>query len=96
MITAGCALASALFVPPSREYFAYINLHVLVLLFCLLAVVAGIKSTGVFELLSRSLLSKTKDAKTVGMILVLLCFFLAMLITNDVALITIVPLSIDI
>ncbi len=96
VITVLCALVSAFFVPPSREYAAYLNLHVLALLFCLLAVVAGIKSTGIFERLSASLLSKTNDARSLGMLLVLLCFFLAMLITNDVALITMVPLTMDI
>lgn len=93
IIAALCAAASALWVPPSPRYLEYLNWPVLTVLFCLMAVVAGFRSTGVFGWLSGALLSRAGDVRRVGIILVLLCFFLAMLITNDVALLTLVPLT---
>ena len=47
-IAALCALVSALFVPPSPAYVDYLDLRVLCLLFCLMVVVAGFRSLGVF------------------------------------------------
>ncbi len=38
-----CALVSCLFVPPSLDYLSYIDVRVLCLLFCLMAVVAGLQ-----------------------------------------------------
>ena len=43
-----CALVSAFFVPPSAAYVDYIDLRVLCLLFCLMAVVAGLQECGLF------------------------------------------------
>lgn len=94
VIAAVCAVISSIFVHPSKEYLHYIDWSVIILLFCLMAVVAGFKETGVFDWLTQSLLSKTINAKSIGRLLVLLSFFLSMFITNDVALITIVPLTI--
>ena len=54
----------------------------------------GFKQLGIFEKLARKLLSKTADSRSLCMVLVFLCFFSSMLITNDVALITFVPFTI--
>jgi len=94
IIAAVCAGISTIFVPPSEGYLHYIDWSVLVLLFCLMAIVEGFKVTGVFDWLTRRLLSRTTNAKYIALLLVVLCFFLSMLVTNDVALITIVPLTI--
>ena len=47
-----CALVSAFFVPPSAAYLDYIDLRVLCLLFCLMAVVAGVQECGLFLVLA--------------------------------------------
>ncbi|MBE6031623.1 MAG: citrate transporter [Clostridiales bacterium] len=83
-------------VPPSKEYLGYLNESVLALLFCLMAVVAGFRRSGAFELLSRTLIAKTGNFRALAFVLVLLCFFSSMALTNDVALITFVPLTIGI
>ena len=44
LIAFTCAVITAFLVPPDKEYGSYINLQVLCLLFCLMAVVAGLKS----------------------------------------------------
>ncbi len=90
------ALLSMIIAPPSPAYLGYLNGSVLALLFCLMAVVAGFRRSGVFELLSRTLIARTGNFRALAMVLVLLCFFTSMAVTNDVALITFVPLTIGI
>ena len=85
-IAAVLAIVSAFLVPPSAGYIAYMDFRVLALLFCLMAVVAGFIKAGLFDWISQKLLSKTDGVKAVSIILMNLCFFSAMLVTNDVAL----------
>ncbi len=95
-IAAVLAVASMFLVPPSAGYIAYIDFRVLALLFCLMAVVAGFMEQGFFDFVSGKLLGKSSNAKTIGILLVNLCFFSAMAVTNDVALLTFVPLTLGI
>lgn len=88
------ALVSMLWVHPDRAYTDYIDVRTLAILFCLMAVVAGMSRIGVFDWLAQKLLSGAKDMRQIILLLVLLCFFFGMLITNDVALVTFVPLAI--
>lgn len=88
------AFGSMFFVKPSREYFSYIDFRTLGLLFCLMAVMAGLNAMGVFKKIALSLLKKVKKTYQLYLTLVLLCFFSSMIITNDVALITFVPFTI--
>lgn len=89
-----CAVVTMFFVPPDGQYIGYIDLHVLSLLLCLMAVVAGFQSCGIFRCLTYSLLKKCKSGRLLGLILVLLPFFSSMLVTNDVALLVFVPFTI--
>lgn len=88
------AIVSAFVVPPSMGYMEYIDWHVLELLFCLMTVMAGLQKCGLFDWLGDALLKRTKKVWQLCLVLVMLCFFLSMLITNDVALITFVPFAI--
>lgn len=88
------AVVSMFFIPPSVNYFSYIDFRVLALLFCLMAVVRGFSSIGVFTRLGTMLLHKVHSLRTLAALFVFLCFFFSMLITNDVALITFVPFTI--
>jgi len=56
-------------------------------------VMAGLQKIGFFDYIAEALLSKVKNIKGLMMLLVMLCFFSSMLITNDVALITFVPFT---
>lgn len=87
------AAISCFIVPPSAKYSEYIDLRVLALLFCLMAVVAGIRQTGAFDVICEGLLKKLHSVRAVGLVLVLLSFFMSMLLTNDVALVTLVPFT---
>lgn len=95
-ISAAAAAASAFFVPPSRKYAGYIDFSVIILLFCLMAVISGFKRINLFSYLSRRLLLKFRSGRAVTLLLTALCFFSAMLLTNDVALLTFVPLTLGV
>ncbi len=87
---------SMIFVKPSADYGDYIDFRTLALLFCLMAVMAGLGAQGVFRTLAGRLLKGVGSMSTLSAVLVLLCFFSAMVITNDVALITFVPFTIEV
>jgi len=87
------AIISAFFVHPSKEYIGYIDFRVLSILFCLMIIVAGLKEQWIFRRLAEKLTTLVQSSKGLEMILVLLCFFSSMVITNDVALITFVPFA---
>lgn len=67
---------------------------VLALLFCLMAVVAGLQRCNFFTRMAQLLLTGKKRRRPLFLTLILLPFFVSMLVTNDVALITFVPFAI--
>jgi len=88
------AIISAFFVYPDKQYVEYVDFKVLALLFGLMLLVKGFQEIGLFELLIQKVFGGIKTNRTLIQMLVLLNFFLSMLITNDVALITFVPFGI--
>ncbi len=88
------AVISAFIVHPSKEYLSYIDFNTLMLLFCLMAVMAGFRKLGAFEKCSEYLLGKFHSSPGILSVLVFMPFFFSMVITNDVALIVFVPLAI--
>lgn len=93
MISAICMVISMFFVPPGAAYIDYIDFRVLALLFCLMAVVAGLQRHGLFNWLAARMLTGEKQRRMLFLLLILLPFFSSMLVTNDVALITFVPFA---
>ena len=93
VISGVLALISCFFTLPSAAYFSYINYKTLAILFCLMTVVAGLRAIGIFEILCHFLLSRVRSVRWLMLVMVLLCFFLSMFLTNDVALITLVPFT---
>lgn len=87
VLTAAMVLAvlSAVMIPPDKEYIGYIDFRTLAILFCLMTVMAGLQKLGIFRRVARILLQHTHNVIALAEILVLLCFFFSMLITNDVA-----------
>ena len=88
------AAASVFLVPPSAEYLSYIDLRTLGILFCLMAAVAGLTDAGLFALLVRKLSAGVGTVRKLCLLLTGACFLFSMFITNDVALLTFVPLTI--
>jgi Na+/H+ antiporter NhaD/arsenite permease-like protein len=58
-----------------------------------MAVMAGLQIIGLFRYVAEKLLGKVSHIRGLTFILIMLCFFSSMLITNDVALITFVPFT---
>lgn len=87
------AVISAFFVKPGREYLTYIDWRTLCILLSLMLVVAGFQRNGLFDAIGRKLLARTRNTAQLVGVLVFLCFFSSMFITNDVALLTFVPFA---
>lgn len=90
-IALGLAVLSVFWQPVDREYLEYIDWDTLMLLFCLMAAMAGFQRLGVFQRIGDALLAAVTNTRSLLLILCFLPFFFSMLITNDVALITFVP-----
>jgi len=87
------AIISCFFMPIDKEYLNYFDYTTLACLFCMLAVVAGLKSTGFFDYISRKLISLFHHRRTVIYALVFGTFFFDMIVANDMSLITFLPLT---
>ncbi len=88
------AIISAFFVKPNKEYLGYIDFRSLGILWSLMVIIQGFKENTVFEKTAAVLLKKVNKSWQLAAVLIFLCFFGSMLITNDVALITFVPFAI--
>ena len=87
------AIGSSFLVKPDWMYLEYIDFRTLAILFCLMAVMVGLQKVGLFNYVAEKLLGKVKHIRGIVFVLMALCFFSSMLITNDVALITFVPFA---
>ncbi len=93
-VAALLAVLSMFFIPPDAKYGGYLDYRVLALLFCLMTIMQGFQRTGLFAALGNRLLKMVSTTRQLTLVLVLLCFFTSMWITNDVALLTFVPFTI--
>ncbi len=93
VISAVLAMISMSFVPPSVEYISYIDFKTLACLFCLMASVMGYLHEGMLEKVSLLLSARLQDSRKLTLFLVFSCYFFAMFVTNDVALVTIIPIT---
>ena len=87
------AVVSAFFVHPDKDYLGYIDFRSLGILWGLMVIIQGIKENSVFDRIAGFLLSRVKKSWQLAAMLIFMCFFGSMLITNDVALITFVPFA---
>lgn len=87
------AVISMFLIRPDAEYLSYIDFRTLAILFCLMGAMAGLQKTGVFQWIAQALLARVRKTRQLVWILVQLCFFSSMAVTNDVALITFVPFT---
>jgi Na+/H+ antiporter NhaD/arsenite permease-like protein len=88
------ALASMILNPPSLDYFSYINLKVIAIMFTLMFAVAGLYETHFFDFIATKLVIMFKRISLITLIILWTTFFLAMLLTNDAVLLTLVPFAI--
>ena len=88
-----CALLSFLLTPPSVIHLQGIDTTTLLMLFSLMTIVAGFRRMGALDAVSRKLTRCVTTLRGLSAVMVALCFVLSMLVTNDVALLTLVPLT---
>ncbi len=82
------------FLVPVTNYGAYVDTEIISLLFCLMAVAAGLRRGNVFRKITGFVTRISGNSRRLAFLLVFSSFFSAMLITNDVALITFVPFTV--
>lgn len=87
------AVISCGFVTPDKRYMEYIDWRVLAILLSLMIIMAGFQQNGIFDRIGYMLLEHTKNTAQLCWVLVFLCYFCSMFITNDVALLTFVPFA---
>ncbi|MBQ7960873.1 MAG: citrate transporter [Clostridia bacterium] len=87
------AIITTFFVPVDREYINYFDYKTLACLFCVLAVVCALKNINFFYMLARKVVQMFKNARMSILALVYITFIGSMLIANDMALLTFLPLG---
>ena len=87
------ALITCFLVPPDRQYLDYFDVKTLTCLFCVLAVVCALKNINFFYMLARKIVEVFRNARMCVLALVYITFIGSMLIANDMALLTFLPLG---
>lgn len=87
------ALVTAFLVPPDKEYLGYFDFKTLACLFSVSAAVCALKGIRFFYIAARAIVHKFKNARACVIALVCVTFVGSMLIANDMALITFLPLG---
>ncbi len=87
------AVATSVVVGVDAEYLGYFDLKTLTCLFCVLAVVCALKNIRFFYIIAEQIVKKTKNARLSVLALVYITFIGSMLIANDMALLTFLPLG---
>ncbi|MBQ7335851.1 MAG: citrate transporter [Clostridia bacterium] len=87
------ALLTSCIVPPDAQYASYFDWKTLTCLFCTLAVVCALKNIRFFTILARKIVDCTGNLRIAVIALVYITFLGSMLISNDMALLTFLPLG---
>ena len=87
------ALVTCFFIPPDIAYLDYFDFKTLTCLFCVLAVVCALKNISFFYILAKKLVRIFRNARLCILALVYITFIGSMLIANDMALLTFLPLG---
>lgn len=93
LAAAAAACVSMLFVPPDAQYWQYFDWKTLSCLFCTLAVICALRNIRFFTLMARKLIVLAGSLRTAAFALTCITFFGSMLIANDMALLTFLPLG---
>jgi len=93
-ITLVLCVASLFLNPKPREWFGFVNYKPLILLYCLMIVLAGIRRSSAFQVAAEFLVSRAKTVRAFTLLMVFTAFFLSMLITNTIALLILLPLTV--
>ena len=92
-VAAVAAFITCFFVPPSSEYMSYFDYRTLACLFITLAVVCALRQIRFFAILARRIVQMTGSLRVMALALIYITFIGSMIIANDMALITFLPLG---
>jgi Na+/H+ antiporter NhaD/arsenite permease-like protein len=92
-IAAAAALITSVVVPPDEQYLSYLDGKTLGCLFSTLAVVCALKNIHFFHILARRIVRIAGNTRSALVLLVIITFVGSMLIANDMALLTFLPLG---
>lgn len=87
------AIVTSFIVLPDKNYVTYFDYKTLTCLFCVLAGVCALKNINFFYVLARKVVQLFKTARMSVLALVYITFIGSMLIANDLALLTFLPLG---
>ena len=87
------ATITSFIVPPDTEYLGYFDFKTLSCLFCVLAVVCALRNIRFFYTMAREIVRRFKNVKIAILALIYITFIGSMLIANDMALLTFLPLG---
>ena len=93
VITAIAAIITSFIVPPDMKYLSYVDFKTITCLFCVLAVVCAFKNINFFFILAQRIIKSFKNLRFAIIALVYITFIGSMLIANDMALLTFLPLG---
>ena len=93
IIAAVAAIITMFIVPPDKEYLGYFDFKTLTCLFCVLAVVCALRNVRFFYTMAKAIIRKFKNTKLCILALIYITFIGSMLIANDMALLTFLPLG---
>ena len=92
-VALAAALITCFIIPPDRQYLDYFDFKTLTCLFCVLAVVCALKNIQFFYILAKKIVQIFRNARMSILALVYITFIGSMLIANDMALLTFLPLG---
>ena len=92
-VAAVAAAVTCFFVPPDGEYLGYFDWKTLACLFLTLAVVCALRNIKFFTIVARRLVKISGNLRSLFLMLIAITFLGSMLIANDMALITFLPLG---
>ena len=87
------AIVTSCIVPLDAEYASYFDWKTLTCLFCTLAVICALKNIWFFTILARKIVACTGNLRISVIAIVYITFLGSMLISNDMALLTFLPLG---
>jgi len=93
LVAFAAAVITSFIIPPDKAYVDYFDFKTLACLFCVLAVVCALKNIQFFYILAKKIVQCFKNARKVILALVYITFIGSMLIANDMALLTFLPLG---
>lgn len=93
VVAFAAAVITCFFVPVDKEYIGYFDFKTLTCLFCVLAVVCALRNIRFFYTLAKAIVQVFKNARLSVIALVYITFIGSMLIANDMALLTFLPLG---